>query len=162
MSVVDEKGRLFGKINLLDLVVILVILAVVGRFGYKAFKKGEVNAAGTDKTVEITVRLSNVTEATVNALQINDEVYDSKSNTLMGKVTEVRQQPAIVVSTGSDGRLYEHESKTALDVFLTIAGPGRVSPNSVTMNSLEVRIGGTNDLKTAIWKGSGPVVDIKR
>ena len=30
---IDEKGRLFGKINLIDLLVILVVVVVVGEIG---------------------------------------------------------------------------------------------------------------------------------
>lgn len=32
MSLIDNKGRVFGLINIIDLLVILLVVAVVGRF----------------------------------------------------------------------------------------------------------------------------------
>ena len=35
----DEKGRLFGKISIIDLLVIVVIVGAVAWFGYSMFGK---------------------------------------------------------------------------------------------------------------------------
>lgn len=35
MKIIDEKGRLFGKINLIDLLVIVLVVAVVAAVGWK-------------------------------------------------------------------------------------------------------------------------------
>ena len=34
MKLIDEKGRLFGKINLIDLLVVLLIVAVIAAGGF--------------------------------------------------------------------------------------------------------------------------------
>lgn len=160
MAIVDEKGRLFGKINLLDLVVVLAILAVAARFGYKAYKGRQAVAVGEDKVIEMTMRLPAVAEPTIKAIPVGSELYDSKSNTYMGKVVEVRQEPALVVTTGDDGRVYEQPSKNRFDLYVIIAGKGRVSPNGVTMAGLEVKIGRTNFVKNELWAGFGPTWEI--
>ena len=36
MKVVDEKGKIFGKLNIIDLLVILLLIAAVALVGYKA------------------------------------------------------------------------------------------------------------------------------
>ena len=35
MKIIDEKGRLFGKINLIDLLVLVLVVAVVLAVGWK-------------------------------------------------------------------------------------------------------------------------------
>ena len=35
MSVIDKKGKLFGKLNIIDLLAILLIVAVLALIGYK-------------------------------------------------------------------------------------------------------------------------------
>ena len=34
MSVIDKKGRIFGKLNIIDLIAILLIVAVLALIGY--------------------------------------------------------------------------------------------------------------------------------
>ena len=33
MKIIDEKGRLFGKINLIDLLVIVLVIAIIAAVG---------------------------------------------------------------------------------------------------------------------------------
>ena len=35
MKLIDEKGKIFGKINIIDLFVLLVLLIIIGAAGYK-------------------------------------------------------------------------------------------------------------------------------
>ncbi|NLB77830.1 MAG: DUF4330 family protein, partial [Clostridiaceae bacterium] len=35
MKVIDEKGRLFGKVNVFDLIILLALLIGIGAVGYK-------------------------------------------------------------------------------------------------------------------------------
>ena len=49
MKLVDEKGRLFGKLNLIDLAVIIIVLAVVAAVGMKLFGNKAVASATTQQ-----------------------------------------------------------------------------------------------------------------
>lgn len=158
MSLVDRKGRLFGKINLLDLVVLLAVLAVAGRFVYQQFRSDEITAVGEDREIEMTFMLPHVEQYTIDVLTEGEAVYDSKSNTYMGKVVDVDKRPSVVVREGPDGRLYESESDTKYDYFVTISGPGRVTSNGVTMGGIEVKVGRSNQYKSAFWAGEGTTV----
>lgn len=35
MSMIDKKGKIFGKLNIIDLIAILLIVAVLALIGYK-------------------------------------------------------------------------------------------------------------------------------
>ena len=39
MKIIDEKGRLFGKINLIDLLVIVLVIAIIAAVGWKLVGK---------------------------------------------------------------------------------------------------------------------------
>lgn len=160
MSILDEKGRLFGKVNLLDLVVLLAVLAVAGRFGYERWQGQQAAPVGEDVPLKVVMRFAAVADPTLKWVKVGDKIYDSKSNTFMGEVTEVRHEPAIVVTTDDDGRTYEQASKNRFDFYVTVAGSGRISPNAVTMSGLEVKIGRVNYVKTAYWAGYGSTWDI--
>ena len=53
MKIIDEKGRLFGKINLIDLLVIVLVVAVVAAVGWKVVGK-KAAAAVSDNQHELT------------------------------------------------------------------------------------------------------------
>lgn len=161
MAVLDNKGRLFGKFNLLDLAVVLVVLAVVARFGYQAYQGRQVAPVGNEREISVVMRFASVAEATTKWVKVGDEMYDSKSRTYLGKVTAVRSEPALVVVTSEDGRSYEHLSKHRFDFYVTVTGPGRVSPNGVTMGGFEMVIGRTNYVRTALWSGYGVTWDMQ-
>ncbi|MFB5083165.1 DUF4330 domain-containing protein [Symbiobacterium thermophilum] len=154
---IDNKGRLFGKINLLDLVVLLGILAVAGRFAYGALTGPAATPTGQDQVIEMTLRIPAVTQWTIDAIQVGDEVYDSKSNTRMGQIVDAWWEPAVVVREMPDG-IVPHESDTHFDLYVTVRGPARVSPNGVTMSGIEVKVGRSNQYKSAFWAATGTTV----
>ena len=39
MKVIDEKGKIFGKINIFDLFVLLALVIIIGLVGYKIIDK---------------------------------------------------------------------------------------------------------------------------
>ena len=56
MKLIDEKGRLFGKINLIDLLVVLLIVAVLAAVVWKlGGSRAAAAVAGTEKKAVYTV-----------------------------------------------------------------------------------------------------------
>lgn len=155
MTLVDEKGRLFGKVNVLDLVVVLLILAVIGRFGLRQFRAVEVAPTGEEKEIEIVVRLQAVAQPTIDYLPVGTEVTDSRNNIIFGTVVAAKVEPALVVSAGDDGRVHEILSKERFDYYLTVRGPAKVTSAQVTMANFEIKIGRPNYFKTRLWNGQG-------
>lgn len=160
MAILDDKGRLFGKINLLDLVIVLAILAVVGRFAYQRLLGPGIAPVGENKVIQVTIKLPEVQQPTISELVEGVDIYDSKSNAYLGKVKAVKKEPALIVRQGSDGKTHETRSDLLFDLYVTVEGPGYVSPNGVTMAGIEMKVGRTNQLKTAGWAGAGPTWDI--
>jgi hypothetical protein len=160
VAVIDEKGRLFGKVNLLDLVVVIAVVAVVARFGYQKVAAKAIAPAVQEKTAQVEVRLGNVQQFTMDVVKEGDVIQDSKSNTVLGKVITTRKQPSVVMNMGPDGRFWESKSSTYFDYFITIEGPVRLSDNGFTMSGIEVKVGRPIDMKTAFWAGTGVPVTL--
>ena len=52
MKIIDEKGRLFGKLNLIDLLVIVLLIAAVAAVAWKLVgKKAAETVADTGRTI---------------------------------------------------------------------------------------------------------------
>ena len=56
MSVIDKKGKLFGKLNIIDLLAILLIVAVLALIGYKLTSNSG-GLAGAGQKVVYTVEV---------------------------------------------------------------------------------------------------------
>ena len=56
MKIIDEKGRLFGKINLIDLLVLVLVVAVVLAVGWKLVgKKAAASVSNNNHEITFTV-----------------------------------------------------------------------------------------------------------
>lgn len=156
MAIIDEKGRLFGKVNLLDLVVVLVVVAGLGLVGNKFLGKPK-SAAVVEKPLEVTFLLPAVRKATVDQIQPGVKVYESKSanRPLLGTVVAVRNEPARVVITGPEGKVGEVVSQDKVDLYMTLRGTGTSGELSVFMGGIEMKVGRGYDMISKYWAGTG-------
>lgn len=162
MTLIDSRGRLFGKVNIIDLlVVVMIVLAAYGYWHTRASSAGLAALRGTDRQIEATFLVSNVRPATVDVIKVGDKVNDSRTNTYLGEITAVRVEPAEIAVTMPDGRIYESSSAIRKDVWVTLRGAGRVSPNAITLGSTEIRVGSQVSLKTNIFAVQSTTMAIK-
>ncbi len=88
MKLIDEKGRLFGKINIIDFFVILLLLCLVPMFyfGYKLYTKRKVAppviAPEVWADVEIYCRLSKINPEIIKVISVGDKEVDGDNNTV--------------------------------------------------------------------------------
>ena len=153
---IDEKGRLFGKINIVDLLVILVIIIAAVVLGMKFLKPGgsTVIGGGTKTThVEYTVLVENVQPAVYENIKAfvdaGDATLMASGELLDGRVTAVESKPHggdITVSTGGD-TLAVTADKGLLDLTFTIEC-NVANPITTEIGTQEVRVGKSHIVKT--------------
>ena len=69
MKIINEKGKLFGIINVVDLLVLVAAIAVVAGVGYKLFAKQIKEVASPQVSLTMTVRVRGATPFLVNEVQ---------------------------------------------------------------------------------------------
>ena len=74
MKLINEKGKLFGVINVVDLLVLLAAIAVVIGVGYKLFAPQITEIASPQVPMTVVVRVRGATPFLVEELQRNDQV----------------------------------------------------------------------------------------
>ena len=149
---IDEKGRLFGKINVVDLLVILVIVIAAAVLAVKFLVPSTVGggAAGGKTKVTYTVLVENVQpEVYDNILEHIPSTLMASGELLDGQVVGVTAQPRsqeAVVGIGSSS-LSIGVNKENLDLTFTIEC-NVVNPITTEVGTQEVRIGKTHIVKT--------------
>ena len=125
--IIDEKGKLFGKISIIDFAVIAVLaLAIIGGaliyFGgvgrdnaVKMIRQGD-----TLNEVSMTMTLQNVRDITRDGLHVGDEVYSVKPEKPIGIIEKVESKPFRELVTGVDGTMVYADIPEKYDVTIYI------------------------------------------
>lgn len=156
-----KDGKLFGKINLFDfaIVILVIILIIAGVTKFKTFDK-TVDASAMGK-IQYTFLIEDVRSYTADALKSGDTVFDSATNINIGTITNVKREPAKVVKNLADGatKIFENEYKN--DVILTIETPGTMSNTGYFANkSIELKVGSEKEIETLYMTSLGKVTSI--
>ena len=162
---IDEKGRLFGKINIVDLLVILVIVIAAVVLGMKFLKPGStgtVGGGGTTTHVEYTVLVESVQPAVYESIVNNyiPSTLMASGEMLDGQVTSVEAQPHggdVTVSTAG-GTVACTPGKGLLDLTFTVEC-NIANPITTEIGTQEVRVGKTHILKTDKFELNGVILD---
>lgn len=155
MRVVDEKGKLFGKLNIIDLLVIFILIAAVVLLGYKVLKKdGSMNAnykvltytvlvKGVEPQVYDGIKAYIPTDGTGDQLMANGEMLDAWAV----DVTSVPHDNGLTMTDVSGQKLTFPVQDDTLDLTFTIKAN---VVNTVTneVGTQEVRIGKGHIVKT--------------
>ena len=158
---IDEKGRLFGKINIVDLLVILVVLIGIVVVAVKFLAPGSATAVNPPKT-HVTYQVlvegvqpevyENVQKHIPGTLMASGEFLD-------GQVTAVTATPhasEASVSASGDMLLVPVDSDL-LDLVFTIEC-NVVNPVTTEIGPQEVRVGKTHIVKTDKFELSNGVI----
>jgi len=135
----DERGRIFGKVNIVDLVVLLVIAAVV------VFAVVRMTGDSSETIpVSVTYAVEEVRQATVDALtdavDIEAVVRDD-GGTVLGTVVAVSPTPSLEEHLMPDGELKVHESSVFNDIEIVLLGDGTVSNSTIRIGNVPMRVG---------------------
>jgi hypothetical protein len=132
----DDRGRLFGKVNIVDLVVLVVIVAIV------VF--AAVRLTGGGSVPSVPVKLSfvefRVDQSLVAGLQGKGTVRDTGGN-VIGEVQSVQVTPSINELLTTQGEFKTFPSFTKSDVTFVVTGTGTVSDSTVHVGRLAARVG---------------------
>ncbi len=143
MKLVDDKGRIFGIINYVDLLIVLAIVIVLGRF---VLVKGdgilpeELNTDSSQE-VEVLYYIKGVKEASIQGVKIGDVFRHGATNSVIGEVTNIEIQPSAIMTTDEKGKVIYSEIPDRFDMYLTIKGKGQVTEFDIKVANDEIKIG---------------------
>lgn len=160
MAIIDEKGRLFGRLNVIDLAGILVVLLVAAWAAYK-FLVVNPRYAVTTRPYLLQVLVEEVREYTLQELKEGLVVKEGDSNQIFGKIISRQVRPARRYVETADGRVTLAEVPDKFDVILTLECEAQVSPGAVTIGGQEVRVGFNPALKGQRFLIRGTVIEME-
>lgn len=144
MKLIDEKGRLFGKLNIIDL---LIIFIVIGGFVGVSWKLGLIKKMGAQSVstkkpiVKIWIKkVSNYTADAIVASQ-GDTLSDVKTNDPIGKIIAIDVKPAKETAADSTGKWVLSEVPEQKEIFITMEAASPLVKGNVKLSSKDAKIG---------------------
>jgi hypothetical protein len=127
-KIIDERGRLFGKVSIIDIFVILIVLAL-GAALYIKFNVLDFTAkSGDTDTLTYTVTIYGVRQYTIDGLRTGDLLYDTNSSgNAIGTITAIEVTDAKKAAETLDGTIVLGNYIGRYDVTLTVTAGGVVS-----------------------------------
>ena len=150
MALIDGKGRLFGKVNIIDLVIILLVLAIAGG-AYYMFFGGDDNQVVESSMVTYDFEINNVSKDFVDAITTGDPIRDSVRGNALGTVVSKASREATMLNEDFiNGRYVISKVPNTYDVVITIEAKANVTPANIIVGGTEVKVG-----KKFFIKGKG-------
>lgn len=153
MKVLNEKGKLFGVINIIDLLVLIAVIAVIGGIGWKLFAPAVKEV--TSKQVEMTtvMRVRGATPFLVTELQRegNDQVGKalvSGNDYVNAKIESVEITDYVQQIPTADGRIANALDPSKKDVVIVVKSQVAAGTPTPKIGTQEVRAGRTFIIKT--------------
>ncbi len=125
---IDNNGKIFGKINILDFCVIILIIAAVA-FGSLKFIMSEhkENIKAKD-TINYTLKVKSIRMGSVNSFNVGDEVFDKVTDKSLGIIKNITHENSKEYINKADGTITEpKEIPDRYDVYLDIEAKGEKS-----------------------------------
>ncbi len=161
MKFVDEKGRIFGKVSIIDFSVIIILVLAVVWFGYSMLVKNLKNdVEARQEETEFVVVTSNIRNRTAEAIAKSDKIFEFKTGACIGEVVGVTTEPAYIWLVEGDGRWSQTQANDRVDAYVTIKGVARIGDNVITVSGVEIRVGGGLSLQTKYSAFQGFVTDM--
>lgn len=157
-----ENRKLFGKINIIDICIILLILVILV-FAYMYFGRTTVNVTKTDKYT-FQYEMQNVPEQIANSVKIGDKVYDNETNAYIGEVVNVEVSEHMVRSVNHETNEFVNSPfPDKYNVVMTIENNlADTGKDLKTVDDYVVKVGKHVYLRGGIYAGSGYIVYIER
>lgn len=140
---IDNKGKLFGKISIIDIIVLVLVVAVVGGVGYKFTKSRSVVTGGTDKVI-LEFYSEESPDFALKAVRKGDIVGDYDKGSIFGKVVSVSVNKADSWGQDAQGQLVKTSKPGYASAIIKVEG--QVLKNrdgGISVNNADYFIGKT-------------------
>ncbi|MBW4663101.1 MAG: DUF4330 domain-containing protein [Chroococcus sp. CMT-3BRIN-NPC107] len=173
MAILDSQGRLFGKINLLDLgAVLVIVLVLIGIFLYPGTSGSvaQVNEATKPVEVDLVVRGLNIKDP--EQLFTNGFTKGGKTNIVIRnqphgslEIQSVQQLPRTILVAQPDGSLKEYTdprpNQFSTDMLLTLKGKATIRPDGAVISNSKLKIGNPIELEGFNYNFNATVIDVR-
>ena len=157
----DKNGKIFGKVSIIDLLVLLAVIVGAIGFSVRFFSTAAENVNENTKC-EYVVEIQDVRAFTVDALAKKGVVTEKKSGGIIGEITNVESKKYALPHVLSNGRVILVDIPEKYSVEVTVVGEGNVTSGGYYIGeNVELSVGSTITMASKYANSTGKVKSIK-
>ncbi len=162
MKFIDENGRVGGKVNLIDLIVLILALLVLVVVGARMGVADKADDSAAETMLTYTVRVESVRQYAVDAVKEGDSLYDSKDDVCLGTIRAVEAKAASTAVRNSEGELAEGTVEGRYDMYLTVETPVKNTNGRFFVNGTnEISANSKVEVRTKYAKFTATITEIE-
>lgn len=144
--IIDEKGKLFGKLSIIDIVTVLIVILIaaflLNRFNILASTEGD-----SLEDLEVVFFQEEVNDFSAKSVQIGDPTSEALKNASFGQVVEVILDDSISWDKDPDGKQISSSRDGYVSFRAKMLTKGQLGPNGLILNGSTYHIGQTITLR---------------
>lgn len=148
MKLLDEKGKLFGKINLIDLIVIFLIVFLVTAACYKLIGPRLPASPIAQGEVMAVVKCAAKSESVAKSVQKGQKLIFGTTYIKDAVIDDVSYAPADSYTTDSEGNLHVLKHPALKDIYITIRSKTNTNASILKVGTQELCLGKKFVVKT--------------
>jgi len=151
MKILDEKGKLFGLVNLVDLAVLLFLILCVAGVAWKLFSPAVSAAVAPQAEMTAVMRVRGVSPQLVEEAERNPlegKRLVAGNSYVDATVTKAEIVPYVVQIPTADGPIVDSTDPSKKDIVITVTAMVARDAAILKVANQEVRAGRTFILKT--------------
>lgn len=160
MRFIDDKGRLGGRFNLINVLTVVVVVAALAAGAYKlsAVKESRVAATGD---IVLTFEIDDVGEPSVQAVKVGETAYGWDTGITLGPVLAKRTEPHREPVATAAGTIVMAEVPGRYDLYVDVKARAAVGPRAISISGREAKIGVVLPLSGRLFSFTAIIVDIR-
>lgn len=145
---IDDKGRVFNKISIIDILFIaLIILAgTLAWFKFSGYTVKDNVSIKTDK-IKIIFYQEDINNFAANNVKIGDPATEALQNIKFGQVIDIELGESIFWSSDIEGNQVSSPKEGYSSIYITMEGKGIIGPNGILIGNFPYHIGDTITLR---------------
>ena len=171
MAILDSKGRLFGKVSLLDVGAALVILLVIVGIFFFPGTSGSVAQLSDKQPIEVDVLVRGLSVGNPPAL-INQFKTQKKTNIIIRNepygqvdIKAVKELPRTILVPQPNGSIKEipdpRANSFSTDMLMTLGGQATMTKDGPVLGNSKIKIGTPVQLEGTNYSFNVSVIDVR-
>ncbi|MCL2603646.1 MAG: DUF4330 domain-containing protein [Defluviitaleaceae bacterium] len=124
--IIDKEAKLFGKINIIDALIVIAVIALVA-FGAYQLRSGRGLIGGESREFILTFFTEEIEDWAVEGIRTGDNVFDHLTGLYLGTVESIRIDDSIVWNADQYGNTVRStkEGFSSMEVRVRVTGTTR-------------------------------------
>lgn len=141
--IIDSKGKLFGKVSIIDILILAVIIAGAAGVWHMFFKSsGGTSIGRAPDTVVFEFYGEEAPDYAVNSVNTGDLARDFDRGTTFGTITDIVKDKSVKYVETADGQVVQSSTPNYLSYYFTVEGTGVLNEvGTVTIGGYEYAVG---------------------